>query len=231
MLRAGSWWALALFVAALAAFWPQYLSKLPQAQLAAHAHAVLMTAWIAMLIVQPQLVARERRELHRQIGRWSYALVPATVLAGLYLWHVRLFAVPAEGFDAAIPSLYLGLGATANFALYWALAIRHRRVAPVHGRYMLATLLPMVDPVTARLLGFYGPHFEADWVYALPAWLLAAVVVGGLAWRDARGAGPARWTFLRVLGIYALFQAPILLLAPSPWWRAAMLAYRGAFTG
>lgn len=229
MLRAGSWWALALFVAALAAFWTPYFSQLDRAEAAVHAHAILMTLWIGLLALQPQLVVRERRALHRRIGRFTYVLAPIIILAGLYLWHIRTLQVPAEDLDAVVPRLYLGFGAALNFALFYALGIRHRRVAPVHGRYLLATLVPMVDPVTARLLVYYGPPFESGLAYQLAAWLIVGAVVGALAWRDARGGGPARFTFLRVLGLYALFQAPVELLAPTAWWRAAIVAYRGAF--
>lgn len=231
MLRAGSWWALALFAAALLAFWPPYLSRLGDAELAAHVHAVLMTGWIALLVAQPQLVARERRALHRRLGRLSYALVPLIVLSGLALWHIRLMRVAAADVAAAAPFQYLGLGAMFNFAVFWALGIRHRRVAAVHGRYLLATLLPMVDPVTARLTGFYGPTLPADWMYAAPAWIAVVAVVGALAWRDARAGGAARWTFTRALGVYAAFQAPILLLAPTEWWRAFIVAYHASFAG
>ncbi len=229
MLRAGSWWALALFVAALAAFWKPYLSQLDRAEAVVHLHAILMTLWIGLLALQPQLIARERRALHRRIGRYTYVLAPLIILAGLSLWHIRTLQVPADRLDAAAPSLYLGFGATLNFAVFYALGIRHRRVAPVHGRYLLATLVPMVDPVTARLLGFYGPPLESDLAYAMPAWLIVTGVVGALAWRDSRSAGPARFTFLRVLALYALFQAPLVVLAPTAWWRAAIDAYRGTF--
>lgn len=231
MLRAGSWWALALFAGALVAFWPPYLSRLGDAELAAHVHAALMTVWLVLLSVQPWLVSRDRRALHRTLGRLSYALVPVIVLSGLVLWHVRLMRIPDADLATAAASQYLGVGAMLNFAVFWGLGIRHRRVSAVHGRYLLATLLPMADPVTARLMGYYGPPLPTDWMYAVPAWIAVTAVIGPLAWRDARSGGPARWTFTRTLGIYALFQAPILLLAPTSWWSALVLGYRAAFSG
>ena len=46
-----------------------------------HLHGVLMLAWLALLIVQPTLVARDQLPLHRRLG-WAGAVL-ALIITGL----------------------------------------------------------------------------------------------------------------------------------------------------
>ena len=152
------------FLAALVAFWPEYLSRLPRGGIYRHFHAGLMTLWFALLIAQPLLVRTGRRPLHRMLGKSSFVLAPLAVVSMVLLTHVRL----QEVTDASMRALaILPLAMATLFAVAYALAIRYRHQPALHARYMICTGLALVDPVGARLLGYYLPFALPDWIVGL----------------------------------------------------------------
>ena len=175
----GAWmWGLALLV--LAGFWRTYFSRLGLADVVTHLHAVLMVAWVAMLLVQPWLVRTRRMALHRQVGQLSYGVMPGVLLTALWLSQLRMAAAPPQMFGLQSTLLYLGTAASLMLALFWGLAIRHRRDPALHARYMVATALVMIDPAMARLMLAVlpeGARFNPSWGgYALTFAVLALLM-------------------------------------------------------
>jgi CDP-diglyceride synthetase len=63
------WWAAALLLLAILAFWPVYIVKLPfEAELFVNLHTAGVVLWMLLLIAQPWLIGRGRRSLHKKIG-------------------------------------------------------------------------------------------------------------------------------------------------------------------
>jgi hypothetical protein len=84
----------ALFVViVLMGFIPDSLAKTaavssgrrPPFPLIMHIHAILMGAFLLLLLAQTVLVATDRRGLHRRLGLAAMVLAPALVIAGLVL--------------------------------------------------------------------------------------------------------------------------------------------------
>jgi hypothetical protein len=71
---------------------------------------------------------------------------------------------------------------------------------------MAATLLPLLDPVIARLLFFHAPPLPAEFLYQVPAFVLFVVVLARLA-RSLPATAVGRVAF----GRYAIGTALILL--------------------
>src|SRR4051812_7813466 len=44
-----------------------------------HFHAILMTGWVTLLIVQPTLIRRKKLKMHRFLGKVSYFLMPLII--------------------------------------------------------------------------------------------------------------------------------------------------------
>jgi hypothetical protein len=127
-----------------------------------HFHLATIVAWLGALVVQGALAARGRLDLHRRIGRWSYALV-RLVVAGFVLvtdFGQRRHREPAL------------LGATildgSLFVAFYVLAIVRRRNPILHRRYMLLTAVAFVDPALGRAV---------DPRVALPSALALIVVI------------------------------------------------------
>ena len=61
-----------------------------------HFHAVALTLWLIMLIVQPILIAKNQMTAHRLIGRISYLLVPIMFVSMLLAYHNQYLRFVAE---------------------------------------------------------------------------------------------------------------------------------------
>src|SRR5688572_5490543 len=105
------WWPALVLVLAGAAFFPTYFGRFPAFEgtsFTVHFHVATVVAWIALGIAQPILIARGRVELHRQVGRLVYALLPliavgfALVLREGQLRHGQSELIVATAFDAAM---------------------------------------------------------------------------------------------------------------------------------
>ena len=175
----------ALLLLAAVAFWPRYLSR-PVGEIDpyTHAHAAVALAWVFLLIGQP-LLLRRHRSLHRRIGRLSYVLAPLFVLASLLLAHARFRAMDGATFQGEAPSLFLPLSAVALFGISYTFAIVHRHTAQLHGRFMIATGLPMIDPVLGRVLYYYGPQLANPLHYQLITFGLTDLILVVLLVRPA----------------------------------------------
>ncbi|HUM00975.1 MAG TPA: hypothetical protein VL084_01735 [Thermoanaerobaculia bacterium] len=157
MLLGASYGYLALLLLAGIAFWPRYLSRLTESiDPYTHAHAVLALLWCLLLICQPFLV-RRNRQLHRRVGALSYVLAPSFVVASLLLANARFRAMSDTTFRQEASTLYLPLSAAVLFGVSYGLAIYYRHDVALHARFMVATGLPMIDPVVGRVLFYYGP--------------------------------------------------------------------------
>lgn len=91
----GAWpWILLLLGLSVLGFWKPYFSRLGAVQGMAHLHALMMLAWIGMLVAQPVLVRTRRLAWHRRVGKASYVVVPLMILSALVLAQMRLRTVP-----------------------------------------------------------------------------------------------------------------------------------------
>lgn len=136
-----------LTVVAAIGFWPSYFSHFPRfanSGWQVHFHLATIVAWLGALVVQGALAARGRLDLHRRIGRWSYAFVPF-VVAGFVL--VTDFGQRRHREPALVAATILD---GSLFVAFYVLAIVRRRKAILHGRYMLLTAASFIDPALGR---------------------------------------------------------------------------------
>jgi hypothetical protein len=214
-LHTSGYWFAAFLVVTTIAFWPSYFGRLPaRLDLLTHAHAALMTIWLGMLIAQPFLIRRERRPLHRLIGRASYVLVPLIAIVWVLLTHLRAAAMPDEAFATDGRFFYLPFVSSVLFVASWGLAIWRRHTPPLHARYMVGTALAAVDAVTARLLGFYGPPL-APMTYPLIGFGLTNGILLMLYFVDR---GRHRQAFLHLLLLFAPLHLFWFTGAQTDWW-------------
>lgn len=218
--------ALVLLPLAAWAFWPRYLSRPGTVDGYTHAHAALGSAWLLLLLAQPWLVRVRRWALHRWLGRAGLIVGAAFVVWGVLTAHRALVRMDAETFARDGFFVYMPLAMTAIFAAALCLAMAWRASPPVHGRFMACTLLPLLDPVFARILGFHFPPLPAEALYQLPA-LLA--MVGTLVWLELtlppriRGRGAF---VLFAVGSTTLYLA-FFLVEHNRAWLAFVAWFRG----
>lgn len=173
-------YVLALLVMTFVAFWPSYLSKLPEANLAHHYHAASAVLWTMLAALQSWTIHHDRWALHRAAGLAVFALFPFFMVAG--------FFDPLANLGFAI--------------LFWA-GLKYRYKVQLHARNMLGTVMFVVAPVIWRLLGGYVPMFKDDALpFAYPFALgsaAACAIALALYWQAPRYGR----TFLLVAGTIA----------------------------
>lgn len=155
------------FVTALAGFVPDSVKKIDMVATSArpafppilHVHAVLMGAWLSLLLMQSVLMASGNRRLHMTLGASALILAPAIVITGAVLvptiyaqyWEAAALSTGAERAGLEAELLRKGNVALRNiqsgvlFSVLVTLAFRARLTDPdFHKRMMfLATVVPL----------------------------------------------------------------------------------------
>ena len=181
MTRSAAVLTFGLLLLAFVAFWPMYLSKnWVSIDHYTHAHALLGTLWLVILILQPVLVFRGYRFAHRVAGRTSLFVALGFVLSGLLLTHFRVSRMTEAAFAKDGIYIYLPLAVSFLFAVACVLGLRWRKSAPVHARFMLSTALLLLDPVLSRIMFFYLPPLPSDDLYQGITFTLIAAVMAFL---------------------------------------------------
>lgn len=207
------------------AFWPLYLSRIAgDVDPYTHFHAAVAITWCALLIVQPLLIPG-RKSLHRAIGALSYVLAPLFLVASILLAHSRFSAMDHAKFLMEAPSLFLPLSACLLFGVSYVLAVAHRRTVALHARFMIATGLPMIDPVLGRAIHFYGPSlshplFNQAITFGLTDLILVALIVRpSLVPR-------LRMSYLAPMSLFPALHLAWFSVAQGPLWLPLASAFR-----
>jgi hypothetical protein len=208
------------------AFWPPYLSRWRAADAYLHVHAALGTGWLLLLIAQPLLVRARRLAAHRRIGRLACIAGAAFVVSGVLLAHRGVARMDAAQFAREGYFLYLPLMMAALFAAALGLGYAWRAVPTVHARFMACTALPLLDPLLARIQFFYLPPWPAEFLYQVPAFLLAGGLLAAMA-SSLPPALPGRRAFR---GFAAAGIAALLAYFGAPY-SATWLAFAAWFRG
>jgi len=166
-----------------AGFWPSYFSVWGNVPWQFHAHGVVASIWVCMVVAQ-SWTAQHRTQLpvHRAIGTASLFLFPF-LIAGLF----AIIDITGKRYVANDPvRMVLGgsfltgvaLGAAAYVTVFYR-ALKYRRQVWVHAGYMLTTPLILFESPFSRVLnGFVPPfiiHGMADLNLVLPSilWSMA----------------------------------------------------------
>lgn len=219
------WGVAALLALALAAFWPGYLSRLgTPIDPYTHAHALAMTAWMALLIAQPLLVARGHRDLHRALGKGSVVLVAGVITASLLLAHHRFASRSDADFAPVAHTFYLPVYSLVLFLVPYALGLMYLRRREVHGRFMLATVISGMDPIFARLAYYSAPSLP-ERAHELMSFAGVHAILLALIWRERREPH-GKWIFPSLLVLTALLQLGYYTIARGDGFRTFAEWYR-----
>lgn len=216
-----SYYFAALLMFAVVAFWPSYFSKLlSEPSTRTHFHVLTMVIWSGLLILQPLLIRRREFDWHRRLGRFSYFLFPLMIAGFVLLAHEKIQNVSAADFPLRAYIFYLQIMAVCLLVISYGLALRYRRTAALHARFMICTGLTLVDPAVARVFIFWLPSlgvppmaFPPQFVsYAIVDLIFIAMMVAER--RQTRG----RAVFPVMFAVFLVFQVLTFVLTAQPWW-------------
>jgi hypothetical protein len=209
-----------LAVLAFAAFWTPYFSHpISITEPYVHAHVFCVALWMAALIVQPLLIRAGRYDLHRAIGRASFAFAPLVGISALLLAHSRFSRMDEATLARSAASLYLPLMSTTAFVVTYALAVAFRRHRAAHAAFMLGTAFSLVDPIAARLIFFYTPAGEVHWTYDVVGIAVVGTILTLLIVKS-RDVPRERDAFVALLVLFGTLSTGWFTLARTQGWAA-----------
>lgn len=225
------------FVTALAGFIPDSVKKLdmvaasarPAFPMILHVHALLMGAWLSLLLVQSALMASGNRMLHMKLGVTAVLLAPAIVITGAILvptiyaqyWDAAALASGAEKAALEADLMRKGnitlrnLTGAVLFPLFVILALRARLSDPgFHKRMMfLATVVPL-PAAMARLT--WLPSTMPDSSLSLDLFTLLWIAPM-FAW-DLFRLRKVHRVYIVWFACWLPLTIPVHLLWGSDWW-------------
>lgn len=222
---------LALLVLTFVAFWPSYLSRLPEAVLAHHWHAGSSVLWTMLAIVQSWSIHHDQRILHCKVGLAIFLLFPLFLVAGVWVIHVETVTLAAgltdpENLVLAQFGFFDPLANIGFAILFWG-GLRYRYKVHLHARYMLGTVMFVVAPVIWRLLRGYVPLFEEEAVaFDVPFAVgnaAACAIALALYWQAPKHGRP----WLLVAGIIAAQAILFLTVGKLPAWAPVFASIAG----
>jgi hypothetical protein len=150
-----TWGAIVALLFIFAGFAPTYYLKgvygAPELSVLKHVHALVMTAWFTLFLVQVRLVATGRTAVHRQLGLAGIVVALLVVAVGT---ATGITAAKLGSAPTGVPPLVflvLPLGEMVVFAVLVTTALLMRKKSAYHKRLMLLASLAMLTPAMARL--------------------------------------------------------------------------------
>jgi hypothetical protein len=178
-------------------------------------HGLMFTLWMALLVIQTQLVSTRRVETHMKLGAATMlvaiALIPVMYLTAV--WAVARHSHPPFTDDLNWTAIPLAVIPAFAFLVYE--AWRRRKQSPWHKRLMLgATILFAAGPGFSRI-PLAPPTF---WGFAIQLLAGTALLYAPLFVWDRRTLGkahPATWTGYAVATAAAII--PLALIYTNSW--------------
>lgn len=119
---------------------------------AIHFHAATLILWIALAVTQVVLVRRGRADLHRQLGKLAYVLIPLLCLGFVLAVDDGLRRHGAADGPPLIAVFFDG----GLFLAYVGLGLLHRHRPEYHRRLMVLALIPLINPPLGRVVKMMG---------------------------------------------------------------------------
>lgn len=132
-----------------------------------HVHAVIMTLWVATMVVQIRLVAMRRVNIHRRVGVAGAVLALLVVVVGV---AVAIDAARRGRSPGPPPFVFLAIpmGDMAVFASLAGAGLYLRRKPEIHRRLMLLSTLSILPAAFARIVRLIaGPVNPLPLAFAL----------------------------------------------------------------
>lgn len=208
-----------LLLISILGFSRTYLIKFPTFEgftSAHHFHGLMALLWILLLIIQPFLIRAKKYELHRQVGKLGYVVMPLLIISlffvakATYLRNIKI--MPEADALAILPN---GTVEIFDFAILFILAMYYRKKTAYHLRFMASTGLMMVGPGLGRIMVGSGLPFPVVLLTIILSTTGVALVWMIIDIRNKKSAFPMG-VFV-VLGLLAGF---INANSHSAWWQS-----------
>jgi hypothetical protein len=185
----------------------------PVANLLVHAHAAVMTLWVAYFSAQIALIRTKNVRLHMTMGLVGVGLAALVVAVGTATAYdaqlVRGSAPPGVNPHSffVLPMLDMAL-----FVVFFAGAIWYRKLPAEHKTLMLMTAVAFMPAALFRIAAV-PPQFVIHLAFGVPI----VVALACLAWHTARHRRLNRVFAASVLLVVAAHPLRLVLMSSEAW--------------
>jgi hypothetical protein len=137
-------------------FYRPFLPRQDSLTVLVHVHGALMTAWLALFVVQVGLGASGRVAVHRRLGQVGFILLALIVATALPMMIVAAHLGGNHMPGPALPGLALVIAFLLEFTTLAAIGLRLRRQPAVHKRLMLLAAVAAMEAGVSRLPIHFG---------------------------------------------------------------------------
>ncbi len=213
-----------LLIAAIIGFSPRYFVPIVTGEYQVpsqwmHAHAVASILWLLLFIIQPWLITRGNRDLHRRFGIAGIILAIVNIYLGVALQIdlIQVHSATGNVQDGTLSAGFRLFGSLLTFIIFLPAALIMRRKTDFHMRYMLLATLGPMESAFGRIYSYiFGiPIDIAGPLIPLTHLLL---IIAMMIY-DKRAHGRVHKAYWWGLGVFIGLQAVIIPLVFSDWWR------------
>ncbi len=188
-------------------------------------HATAMTAWVALAVVQPLLIAGGRRRVHMALGRVGAALAACVVALGLVVAVVSARNTPPEArIWTLTPRQFLAIpvATVVLFGVFVAVGVRYRFRPEVHRPMMLTATLFAIPAAVSRIEPLSALYAGTAWEAVVGPFLWTMVLAAGLlAVKCLLARSFDRWLALGCAALAAAFLSLMPFARTGAWDRCA----------
>ncbi len=149
-----------IILISLAGFYTSYISHLPNFShfpLLIHLHFIGFVGWFVLLIIQPILIAKGKRRLHRSLGKTAYVLIPLLIISILLLVLQQTEREFEYSIQKALMTSFIGFIDALSLGVYFTIAMMNSRNQRWHVAFIIACSLVILNPGMSRLLNQIHP--------------------------------------------------------------------------
>ena len=188
-----------------------------------HVHGALMTAWIALFVVQVGLAGRGRIVLHRRLGQFGFILLALIVASALPTMIVAAHLGGNHMPGPALPALALVIALLIEFTTLAGIGLRLRGRPAVHKRLMLLAAVAAMEAGVSRLPINFGSLVAVH--LANDAILVPIIAVD--TYRHRRLHPAFLWGTLFILAV----QFSAIWISSTPTWQSLAQRILNLFYG
>lgn len=117
-----------------------------------HIHFLAFVSWFFLLIIQPILIKRNQRNLHKKIGKLSYLIAPIILLTIMMLISKQVTRELSTPDNHAAMTAFVGLIDIITFSTFYIIAMTHTKNLRWHVAFLMASSLVILNPGLSRIL-------------------------------------------------------------------------------
>lgn len=208
-----------VFLLVIIGFYRTYFGLMPKFEnvtSVVHFHAITLMIWSLLIIIQPLLIRYKKLLIHRQIGKFTYVLVPLIVYSTIALARSKFFERQGHIPESEnLSGLFLPFSHMFLFSLFFILAIINKKRSFIHMRYIIVASFTVLAPAIVRInFSWTGLHFHPlMFSYAFTDLFIIGLII--FDWSNKKICKP----YFVALALFMIVHFSTFLLTKTYFWQ------------